>query len=79
MTAYGAGVYRLSFDIVSGSGALYAGLTGDAGGVSGTVRTGAGTYTEDLTYPGNIARIRFTPSFGTSAVSIDNISLKRVY
>lgn len=74
-----AGRYRLTFDITSGTGSVYPTIVTDYGSYGGTARTGVGTYSQDITLTGLLLTLRFTPSFGSAAVSIDNLSLRLVY
>ena len=68
---------RLTFDITSGIGSVYVVLVGDVIAF-GATRAGVGTYTEDLYLPGYYTTIRVHTE-SADAVSIDNISLVRIY
>ena len=77
----GGKTYRLEFSIVAGTGTVYATLDGTSASIVGPDRTGTGSYTSDLVFPadrGNLEALRFNGA-GSSAVSINTISLRQVY
>lgn len=67
-------IYRIIYTIDSISGGT---LTVSIGGVNGTARSAAGTYTEYLAPASSVAALAFTPQ-ATTACVIDNVSVVKV-